>query len=82
MPNIFSRIFKRELGVTYTDYVNKLKIVHACKLLETTGYPAYRISTECGFTDPSYFNRVFYKQMNMTPKEYKKSVLAERKNTK
>ncbi|MCE5173446.1 response regulator [Paenibacillus profundus] len=71
----FSRIFKRELGVTYTDYVNKLKIAHACKLLETTGYPAYRISTECGFTDPSYFNRVFYKQMNMTPKEYKKSVL-------
>ena len=74
-PQYFSRIFKKEMGVTYTDYVNKLKIAHACKLLETTGYPAYRISAECGFTDPSYFNRVFYKQMNMTPKEYKKSVL-------
>jgi len=47
----FSRIFKRELGVTYTDYVNKLKIAHACKLLETTGYPAYRISTECDRRD-------------------------------
>ena len=68
----FSRVFKRETGVTFTEYVNTLKIQYACKLLETTNYPAYRISSECGFTDPSYFNRVFYAQMNMTPKKYKK----------
>lgn len=68
----FSRVFKRETGVTFTEYVNKLKIQYACKLLETTNYPAYRISSECGFTDPSYFNRVFFAQMNMTPKKYKK----------
>ena len=68
----FSRVFKRETGVTFTEYVNRLKIQYACKLLETTNYPAYRISSECGFTDPSYFNRVFYAQMNMTPKKYKK----------
>lgn len=68
----FSRVFKRETGVTFTEYVNTMKIQYACKLLETTNYPAYRISSECGFTDPSYFNRVFYAQMNMTPKKYKK----------
>jgi YesN/AraC family two-component response regulator len=74
-PQYFSRIFKKEVGVTYTDYVNNLKIVHACKLLETTNYLAYRISSECGFNDPSYFNRVFYQLMKMTPKEYKKNYL-------
>lgn len=80
-PQYFSRIFKKEVGVSYTDYVNNLKIQHACKLLETTNYPAYRISSECGFTDPSYFNRVFYGQMKMTPKEYKKNInVAGRKN--
>ena len=68
----FSRVFKRETGVTFTEYVNTMKIQYACKLLETTNYPAYRISSECGFTDPSYFNRVFFAQMNMTPKKYKK----------
>lgn len=68
----FSRMFKKELGVTYTDYVNSLRIKYACKLLENTDYPAYRISSECGFTDPSYFNRVFYQHMKMTPKKYKK----------
>lgn len=70
-PQYFSRIFKKEVGVSYIDYVNKLKIEYACKLLETTNYPAYRISSECGFTDPSYFNRVFVQQTNMTPKAYR-----------
>lgn len=70
-PQYFSRVFKKELGVTYTDYVNDLRVKHACRLLETTDYPAYRISGECGFTDPSYFNRVFYQHIKMTPKKYK-----------
>ena len=76
-PQYFSRIFKKEVGVTYIDYVNKLKIEYACKLLETTSYPAYRISSECGFTDPSYFNRVFVQQMNMTPKVYRRKHLCD-----
>jgi len=71
-PQYFSRIFKKEVGVNYIDYVNKLKIEYACKLLETTNYPAYRISGECGFSDPSYFNRVFVQQKNMPPKAYRK----------
>ncbi|AEG60319.1 response regulator transcription factor [Desulforamulus ruminis] len=76
-PQYFSRIFKKEVGVPYIDYVNKLKIEYACKLLETTNYPAYRISSECGFTDPSYFNRVFVQQMNMTPKAYRRKHLSD-----
>ncbi|TGE33426.1 response regulator [Desulfosporosinus sp. Sb-LF] len=76
-PQYFSRIFKKEVGVTYIDYVNRLKIEYACKLLETTSYPAYRISSECGFTDPSYFNRVFVQQMNMTPKAYRRKHLLD-----
>ncbi|KGK85057.1 histidine kinase [Desulfosporosinus sp. HMP52] len=76
-PQYFSRIFKKEVGVSYIDYVNKLKIEYACKLLETTDYPAYRISSECGFTDPSYFNRVFVQQMNMTPKAYRRKHLCD-----
>ncbi|QDR82442.1 response regulator transcription factor [Sporomusa termitida] len=75
-PQYFSRIFKKEVGVNYIDYVNKLKIEYACKLLETTNYPAYRIASECGFTDPSYFNRVFVQQMNMPPKAYRRKHLS------
>jgi YesN/AraC family two-component response regulator len=71
-PKYFSHVFKREMGVSFTEYVIGLKIEHACKLLETTNYHAYRISIECGFSDPSYFNRVFCAQMNMTPQTYRK----------
>lgn len=77
-PQYFSRIFKKEVGVTYTDYVNNLKILHACKLLETTSYAAYRISSECGFSDQSYFNRVFFNHTKMTPKEYQKKAFMDR----
>lgn len=71
-PKYFSHVFKREMGVAFTEYVISLKIEYACKLLETTNYHAYRISIECGFSDPSYFNRVFCAQMNMTPQTYRK----------
>lgn len=71
-PKYFSHVFKRDMGVSFTEYVIGLKIEYACRLLETTNYHAYRISIECGFSDPSYFNRVFCAQMNMTPQNYRK----------
>lgn len=71
-PQYFSRVFKKKIGVSYTDYVNNLRIQYACKLLETSDFPSYRISNECGFNDPSYFNRVFFKQMKTTPNKYRK----------
>lgn len=71
-PKYLSHVFKKEIGVAFTEYIINLRIQHACRLLETTNYHAYRISLECGFSDPSYFNRVFCAQMNMTPQTYRK----------
>jgi two-component system, response regulator YesN len=68
----FSHVFKKEMGIAFTDYIIQLRIQYACRLLETTNYQAYRISYECGFSDPSYFNRVFCAKMNMTPQNYRK----------
>lgn len=75
----FSQLFKKQTGTSFSKYVNDLRIEHACRLLETTNYPAYRISMECGFSDPSYFNRVFTATMNTTPINYRKSRLANLK---
>ncbi|MGH4120540.1 response regulator transcription factor [Clostridium sp.] len=71
-PKYFSHVFKKDIGISFTEYVIDLKIQYACRLLGTTNYPAYRISIECGFSDPSYFNRVFSAKMNMTPNIYRK----------
>lgn len=79
-PKYFSHVFKKEMGIAFSEYVVNLKVQHACKLLESTNYQAYRISMECGFSDPSYFNRVFFTQMNMTPQTYRKYIHASKLN--
>ena len=71
-PKYFSHVFKKEVGIAFTEFVINLRVQYACRLLETTNYPAYRISIECGFSDPSYFNRVFCSQMSMTPQTFRK----------
>lgn len=75
-PKYFSQLFKKITDISFSKYVNDIKIKHACKLLETTNYPAYRISMECGFSDPSYFNRVFTNTMDITPINYRNNHLA------
>lgn len=80
-PKYFSHVFKKQMGITFTEYIVNLKIQHACKLLEMTNYRAYRISLECGFSDPSYFNRVFCAQMKMTPQTYRKYANASKKDS-
>ena len=72
-PQYFSRVFKKETGMTFSHYVAELKVEYACELLNTTDYPAYRISLECGFSDASYFSKVFVRHRKMTPQEYRKS---------
>jgi len=77
-PKYFSRMFKKETGMAFTAYIIQLRIQYACRLLQTTNYPAYRVSSECGFSDPSYFNRVFCAKMQMTPQTYRKKACAQR----
>ena len=67
----FSTLFKQEMGQTFTDYLNSLKIGHACQLLADTNLSIIDISLSTGFEDQSYFTKVFKKAMDMTPKAYR-----------
>ena len=73
-PQYFSRYFKKEMGLTFTNYVMKLRIEKAKQLLNDTDYPIYRIATELGFSDPSYFNKVFLKYVKQPPYKYKQTI--------
>lgn len=70
-PQYFSRYFKKEMGITFTNYVMKLRVEKAKKLLADTNYPIYRIAAELGFSDPAYFNKVFVKYEKQPPYKYK-----------
>lgn len=67
-----SRIFKKETGINCVDYLNQLRINYSCRMLSTTSYPIYRVAMDSGFTDASYFNKVFTKVMKETPLSYRK----------
>ncbi len=67
----FSTLFKQEMGITFTDYLNSLKIEHACQLLSGTNLSIIDVSLSTGFDDQSYFTKVFKKAKGMTPKAYR-----------
>lgn len=67
-----SRLFKKETGITFSNYVNKLKIEESTSLLLYTEYSDIEISNMLGFSSQSYFIKIFKKYTGTTPKKYKK----------
>ncbi len=69
----FERIFKKEIGVTFTTYVNRLRISKAINLLKRD-MSMSEIAFACGFTNQSHFCRVFKSVTGLSPREYKKGM--------
>ena len=69
----FSKVFKEETGENFIDYLTKLRIEAAKKLLKTTNKSMKEISAEVGYSDPNYFSRNFKKYTGKTPTDYAKS---------
>lgn len=67
----FSTLFKTEMGVSFTEYLNSLRIDKACSLLSRTNMSLVDISMSVGFEDQSYFTKVFKKRKMITPKGYR-----------
>lgn len=66
-----SRKFKECTGETVFEYIHKLRISKAKKLLLETDMRIIEISSSVGFNDISFFNKVFKKEMGMTPREFR-----------
>lgn len=68
----FCRMFKKETGMSFTSYLNMLRIEKAVIFLENTDLNITEIAENVGFDGSNYFSRVFKNYMHMTPREYKK----------
>ena len=69
-----SQFFKRQMGISFVEYVLRLRIRDATVRLASTDEAVARIASDCGFADVKAFNVAFKKHFNMTPTEYRKHV--------
>ncbi|HEA53667.1 hypothetical protein LCGC14_0683820 [marine sediment metagenome] len=70
----FCRIFKKTYGIGFIDYVNSLRIEHACELLNNTSNPISSIGYECGYSNISNFNRNFRKYVGKSPSAFRDDI--------
>jgi Response regulator containing CheY-like receiver domain and AraC-type DNA-binding domain len=73
-PAYFSTLFKKEMGVNFSTYLNNLRIDHAKLLLKNSNLSLINIAVELGFDNQSYFTNVFKKVTGITPKQYRQSL--------
>ena len=62
-----TRVFKKELGLSPWDYLNRYRIWLACILLKNTGMSVNEVAEATGFQDQAYFCRVFKKIRGYRP---------------
>lgn len=68
----FSYLFKRITGKTFVEYLNYLRVQHACDMLIHTDIPLYSIAVFSGFSDNKNFCRIFKKIIGTAPSTYRK----------
>lgn len=65
------RILKDELGCTFTEYTNRLRIERSKMYLHRSNMPLSEIACAVGFDDQSYFTRIFKRQVGVPPGKYR-----------
>ena len=72
-----ARKFKARYGLTPTEYIAKVRIDDAKRLLSSTEIAVSSIAINVGYQDPNYFYRVFEKRTGMRPSEYRRKMKGE-----
>ncbi|MEJ2653618.1 MAG: helix-turn-helix domain-containing protein [Gammaproteobacteria bacterium] len=67
----FSRVLKRETGLAPAQFVEKVRLEAAIKLLEETTHSLGAIARECGFQSGEHFRLTFVRHFSITPGEYR-----------
>jgi two-component system response regulator YesN len=68
----FSKLFKKETGINFIDYLTKERIDNAKYLIRNSSRSIKQVSSEVGYNDSNYFSRVFKKHTGYSPSIYKK----------
>ena len=69
--SVFCHFFKKQMGLSFVPYINKVRIANACRLLAETEYSCEQVGFDCGYSSYSYFKRVFERNCGVSPKRYR-----------
>lgn len=73
-PNYCSSLFMKHFNCGFSEFVSRIRIYNAAILLKNTDMKIEEIALDkCGFSDYGYFNKVFKKNMEESPYEYRKN---------
>lgn len=70
-PFYISRLFKKELGISFVDYLGALRVDNARRLLRETQMRIFEVSERVGIQDAHYFAKLFKKHAGISPTEYR-----------
>lgn len=79
-PDYIARFFKKETGISLVNYIIKKRVDAAKELLTNTDLPVHVISDKVGYENYSYFTKLFKKETNYTPVEFRKMVNSKNEN--
>ena len=73
-PYYVNSLFKRKTGQTLHSYILFCRLSYAKELLVSSEMTVSEIGAECGFCSASYFSEAFFKNVGMTPREYRSNI--------
>ena len=71
-PAYFSSVFKKETGISFSEYLTSVRIDKAKELLLEANRTVFDVASSVGYDDEKYFSRVFKKSVGLSPSEYRK----------
>lgn len=71
-PQHLSRLFRHETGVTFVDYLSRVRIRRAVELLADGELKMYEIAERVGYSSQHYFSSAFKKVLGVSPMEYRR----------
>lgn len=70
----FSRMFKSRMGISWSTYLSRLRVEKAKQLLAESDLSVTQVCDEVGYNDLTHFTRVFKRNVDVTPRVYRKEI--------